>query len=124
MPDFTFQRNRRLLKGADFQRVFDNSEIRVSHPKLLLLASTSDLGHARVGMVVSKKNCRKAVQRNRIKRVVRETFREAQSELNSLDVVFLARRGLNELEPAEQTRLLQDSWKRLSRRVKRNDFTR
>ena len=51
-------------------------------------------------------------------------LREAQSELNSLDVVFLARRGLNELEPAEQTRLLQDSWKRLSRRVKRNDFTR
>ncbi len=114
MQDFSFDRSKRLLNGPDFQHVFDHNKARVSHPRFLMLAATTDLGHPRLGLVISKKNCRKAVDRNRIKRVVRETFRLAQTELASLDVVFLARKGLDQLDPAEQTRLLRDSWQRLA----------
>ena len=44
---------------------------------------------ARLGLAISKKNCRQATGRNRIKRVVRESFRQHQAELAGLDVVVI-----------------------------------
>ena len=43
--------------------------------------------HARLGLVVTKKGNAKAVRRNRIKRIVRETFRQHQPSLGTYDVV-------------------------------------
>ena len=44
---------------------------------------------ARLGMAMSKKNCRLAVGRNRLKRVIRESFRQHREALLGLDVVVL-----------------------------------
>ena len=44
---------------------------------------------ARLGLAISKKNCRLATDRNRIKRVVRESFRHHQAALAGLDVVVI-----------------------------------
>jgi len=44
---------------------------------------------ARLGLAISKKNCRHASGRNRIKRVVRESFRQHKMELTGLDIVVL-----------------------------------
>ena len=44
---------------------------------------------ARLGLAISKKHCRQATGRNRIKRVVRESFRQHQAELAGLDVVVI-----------------------------------
>lgn len=44
---------------------------------------------ARLGLAISKKLCRKATARNRIKRIVRESFRHHQAELGDLDVVVI-----------------------------------
>jgi len=52
-----------------------------------------------------------------VKRVVRETFRLAQQQLDSLDVVFLSRPGMDKLSPKEQTELVENSWRRLSRKL-------
>jgi ribonuclease P protein component len=46
-------------------------------------------GGARLGMAISKKHCRKATARNRIKRVIRESFRHHQAELQGLDIVVI-----------------------------------
>jgi ribonuclease P protein component len=43
----------------------------------------------RLGLAISKKHCRKATARNRIKRVVRESFRHHQTELAGLDIVVI-----------------------------------
>lgn len=40
-------------------------------------------------MAVSKKRCRRAVDRNRIRRIIRESFRHAQPELGGLDVIVM-----------------------------------
>ncbi|MCK5325683.1 MAG: ribonuclease P protein component, partial [Woeseiaceae bacterium] len=48
-------------------------------------------GSARLGLAISKKYCRKATTRNAIKRIVRESFRQHQAELEGLDVVVLNR---------------------------------
>lgn len=61
----------------------------MSSTSLLFLASRNDLGFNRLGLVISKKNLPRAVDRNRVKRVIRESFRTRQ--LPGLDVVALAR---------------------------------
>ncbi len=117
MPEATFSRNKRLLTARAYQAVFGGTHFKVAHPHLLLLARPNELSHPRLGLVVAKKHIRHAVDRNRVKRVVRETFRLAQSQLNSLDVVFLARPGLDKLSPHDQIALLQKSWQRLTRKL-------
>ncbi len=44
---------------------------------------------ARLGMAISKKHCRRATARNRLKRIVRESFRQHKAELDGLDVVVM-----------------------------------
>jgi ribonuclease P protein component len=118
MPEETFGREKRLLTARAYQAVFSDTCFKVAHPHLLLLARPNQCSHSRLGLVVAKKHIRHAVNRNRIKRVVRDTFRLVQHELDALDVVFLVRQGLDRLPPAEQTVLLQKSWQRLSRKVR------
>lgn len=51
----------------------------------------SPANHARLGVAVGRKVSLKAVTRNAIKRVIRESFRQHASELPALDIVFNAR---------------------------------
>jgi len=44
-------------------------------------------GAARLGMLVSRKHAARAVERNRIKRCIREAFRLEQEQLGALDVL-------------------------------------
>ncbi len=112
-----FDKSRRLLNAGDFKNVFDGASFKLGNDSFLLLARPSSLGHARLGLVVAKKNIRRAVDRNRIKRVVRETFRQYQDHLDTLDIVFLARRGLHILPNSDQTRLVREGWRRLEKKL-------
>lgn len=114
MSSAVFDKSKRLLTSKDFTAVFEGARFRVSHRHFLLLARPTDAGHPRLGLVVGKKNARLATRRNRIKRVVRETFRHRIGCLDSLDIVFLVRKGFDNLPPAEQTRLLEQSWRKLA----------
>lgn len=46
-----------------------------------------DTGNARLGMLISRKHAARAVERNRIKRCIREAFRQEQEKLGALDVL-------------------------------------
>lgn len=113
----SFGRNLRLLKPADFKQVFDQVEIKVPCPHLLMLVRRNGLDHPRVGLVIAKKNVKLAVHRNRIKRVIRETFRLNQDDLSGLDIVVLARRGLGDLDNPALHQLIQKQWQRLRKRA-------
>ena len=66
--------------------------------------------------MIGKKNVPTAVARNKIKRVVRETFRLTQLPV-AVDLVFLARKDLGKLSSAELATLIQQSWGRLIARL-------
>ena len=54
-----------------------------------VLHKPNDSREARLGLAISKKHCRGAVKRNRLKRIVRESFRQHRAELEGLDVVVI-----------------------------------
>jgi ribonuclease P protein component len=70
---------------------------------------------SRLGVVVGKKNIPTAVGRNRVKRLVRETFRQTEFPI-ALDIIFLARKDADKLSRTELNLLLKQSWGRLLQR--------
>lgn len=93
-----FLRAHRLLTPAAFKRVMDAPTLRAAHPNFMLLARENDLAVARIGFVLPKRRLRLAVARNRVKRIMRESFRQAQPALAGLDIVVMARDGLAGLD--------------------------
>jgi len=93
--------------------VFEDTRFRASKPTLLVLAQPNDLPNARLGLVIAKKHVKKAVQRNQVKRIIRESFRQHQAELEGLDIVVLARAGLAKVEPQTVRAMLDEFWVRL-----------
>jgi ribonuclease P protein component len=89
---------------------------------LLLARPRSEPGH-RLGLVIAKKNVRLAVQRNRIKRVAREFFRNLPDNDPAMDVVLLTRRGIDQLDNAELSSILLQQWQKLGHNIPRPEST-
>jgi ribonuclease P protein component len=85
---FRFRRHNRLLTAAAYGRVFEKAK-RSRDKWFTVLYREQDAGAARLGLAVAKKHCRNATARNRIKRVVRESFRQNQAGLDGLDIVVI-----------------------------------
>jgi ribonuclease P protein component len=119
MKALNFPKSHRLLKPSDYGKVFDDVQLKVPHRNFLILATPNTLGYARVGLIFSKKNLKLAVQRNRIKRQVRETFRHHQN-LPPLDIVVLGRQGLANLDNPTVSSSLNDLWGRLASKYRRH----
>ena len=54
-----------------------------------VLYRPNDADEARLGLAIGKKNCKLAAGRNRLKRIIRESFRQHRSQLAGLDIVVL-----------------------------------
>ncbi len=98
MPTFT--KEKRLLRKEQFDSVL-NDGYKVVCRDFVIVASNSSSpnGLSRLGLIVSKK-VGNSVSRNRIKRCVRDQFRQLENPLNGRDLVVIARPSLT----AEKTR--------------------
>ena len=115
MVSRSFGREKRLLKPRQFKAVFDSPSGKVAGRNVLLLARANGLDHPRLGLVIGKKSVRLSVERNRLKRQIRETFRQSQDDLAGWDVVVVARKGLGDLDNPELAGQFIKLWKRLAR---------
>ncbi|RKF22253.1 ribonuclease P protein component [Alginatibacterium sediminis] len=115
MAEHSFGRELRLLTPMHFKHVFSDP-LRVGTPQLLLLAKPNQEQHPRLGLAISKKSIKLAVGRNRVKRLVRESFRLHQQQLPNVDIVAISKPGAAQLSNAELAKLLEKSWQRLLRR--------
>ena len=107
---YCFDKSRRLLNHADYDSVFQHPK---KYPTLyfLVLYRRNTVGHARLGLALSKKMIAKAHDRNRLKRLLRESFRT--TTLPDVDVIFLARKGVHRAENKQITDALGSIWNKL-----------
>lgn len=104
-----FPRSVRLLQAQDFKFVFAAAKP-YRNRAFTLLVRQNNLQHARLGLAISKKSARKAVQRNRLKRLVRESFRQWQKQLPNIDIVVLAKPEAVNMRNPEINKALEQNW--------------
>ena len=110
----------RLRCAADYKSVFDGALLKVHQPHFLFLAKRSELPNSRLGIVVAKKKVRRAHERNRVKRLARESFRLHQQQLDDLDIVVMPKAGIDTISNAELHLQLQNAWQKLQRLAKKH----
>ena len=109
-----FPRRARMVGQPVFAWVFAEPA-KSSDRYFTVLARSNGLDYPRLGLAISRKVARSAVARNRIKRIVRESFRHHQPQLGGLDWVVMGRAGLTVQENAVLFAALQRHWQRLAR---------
>ena len=109
MPEgFGLTKHARLLTSAEFSQVLNAKPglvWRHQDPLFRVLSAPSD--HPRLGLAIAKRLMQRAVDRNRVKRLVRESFRLHQSRLPSRDYVVFARQDMR-FYPSKQIRYSLD----------------
>ena len=107
MVKLAFPRELRLLTPSQFTFVFQQPQ-RAGTPQITILGRLN----SRIGLTVAKKNVRRAHERNRIKRLTRESFRLRQHELPAMDFVVVAKKGVADLDNRALSEALEKLWRR------------
>jgi len=101
----------RLRRRREFLAVQERGT-RLYAGEVLVLMRGAGAERARIGITVSSKVAN-AVGRNRVKRWVRQAFRELQDGLPAVDLVVIARKGALTMGLAGARRALQQAGQRL-----------
>lgn len=103
----------RLKDSTDIQRVYQQGKkLNSPHGRLFFCANQSD--YARLCISVGKKQVAKAVARNRIKRIIRESFRHHQTLLGKVDIFFVVFKSMATLDNSTMRQFVDKQWQRLA----------
>ena len=81
-----------------FSEIFSSPDKKHSTDNFLLLCKDNCLEHSRLGVAIRKKDIKLAVNRNRIKRKIKGSFRSKVLELQKKDYVVLVKKNLSKEE--------------------------
>lgn len=110
---YSLPRTARLLKAGDFAALRGKSK-RISARHFLAEFSTNDQPTCRLGQAVSRRVSKRAVDRNRIKRLVRESYRHVRGELPFVDILLIARSSAVNTSSCDLREDLAGLWKKLA----------
>ena len=104
---------RRLRRKADFDAAYARGR-RLGDGFFGVTACLNDKKGPRLGLAVSVRMAGGGVERNRLRRVIRESFRLHQHELPSVDLIVSARARAKEASSTELRASLAGLWKKVS----------
>ena len=99
----------KLLTAESYKNVFAKAE-RFGNRSFTVLARENGLDHARLGLAISKKCAKRAVDRNRIKRHFRESFRINQHTLPCVDIIAMCKPNAISLDNANMREQIDSQW--------------
>lgn len=106
-------RSARLLTGGDFQRVLGARQVESDRYFRIHWGVQPRAGTGpRLGLAIAKRIARRAVDRNRLRRIARESFRLRRNRLPALDFVVMAKASALGADRAELRRSLNQLWLR------------
>jgi len=108
-----FPRRARLHTPGEFKAAFERGS-RFNERWLTAVVTPNDTAQPRLGLAVPKKIAAHANDRNRIKRHIRESYRQHQHQLPAVDIVILARGGSPQAQAQELRDILQRLWTRIA----------
>jgi len=104
----------RLRTTNDFKGVFKKGR-GVTKGGLMVRVKSADRGHPRIGIIVSKKVAKKAVARNRIRRILAEAIRTHLDYMRAnVDVVVVALPDFEAKKTPQAAKILYDLFKQAS----------
>jgi len=106
---FCFRRHSRLTTASDFSPVF-KSNLKIGDSFMTLLVSKHNSKRPRLGFAIAKKQVKKAVDRNRLKRLFRESFRQSQAQLPSKDYVIMVKHKIIFQDNQQIFDMMQKKW--------------
>lgn len=110
--DSHFPRSCRLLSGKEFSRVFEKPS-RIRCNGFLALHRPGTGTRSRIGLAVAKKKIPHAVDRNRFKRIARESFRTLGPEFNLVDIVIIAYGDAKNLDNTTLFNAFERTWTKI-----------
>jgi ribonuclease P protein component len=112
MPAAGLPRVARVCRAGDFAALRHASG-RLGGRCFSVRYQPNGLGHARLGLAISKRVSKRAVERNRIKRLLRESFRRARAQLPPVDLVVMAREAAAGVPGNELLAEIDALWRKL-----------
>jgi ribonuclease P protein component len=79
-----------------------------------VLFRPNDSGEPRLGLAIGKKNCRLSTARNRLKRIIRESFRQNRQVMGGVDLVVLNQPAAARASNKALFESLDSHWTRVS----------
>ena len=114
---FSLSPELKLLTADNYKNVFAKAE-RFGNRSFTVLARENGLDHARLGLAISKKCAKRAVDRNRIKRIFRESFRLNQHKLPSVDIIAMCKPSAILLDSVEMRKQIDIQWHFMRKKIK------
>jgi ribonuclease P protein component len=108
-PSLRLPPERRMRRPAEFKRAYAAGK-RLGNEFFTVNAQANGLSCARLGMSIAARILRRAVDRNRIRRLIRESFRVHQLGLPAIDIVIGARAGVLAADNAQLRGALEKLW--------------
>ena len=113
VPSLGLPPERRLRLSADFKRLYATGR-RLGNESFTAVVHPNAAGAPRLGMSVAARMLRRAVERNRVRRLVRESFRIHQLRLPAVDIIVGIRSSVREASSLQLRDSLERLWRKIS----------
>ena len=109
LDDYSFTHRERLHTASQYQRVFKHAD-KSSSESFIMLFRENNVGFPRTGIVIAKRKAKRAVDRNLVKRIVRDSFRLNKANLPPFDFVIILKKPVTTIRRDKLRKELINFW--------------